>query len=66
MDLVRGSGVPTQIVGGAAIHVVRVEMDINTQADLAVPLSYQNILVVIDHLATMARAIAANAGWFPE
>jgi hypothetical protein len=61
-----GSGVPTQIVAGAAIHVVRVEMDINSPADLAVPLSYQNILDVIDHLATQTRAIVANSGWFPE
>jgi hypothetical protein len=66
LNMVGGSGVPTQMVSGAEFYVVRVEMDINTQADLAVPLSYQNILVVIDHLATMARAIAANAGWFPE
>jgi hypothetical protein len=62
MDLVRGSGVPTQIVGGAAIHVVRVEMDINSPADLAVPLSYQNIVDVIDCLAAQARAIVANSG----
>jgi hypothetical protein len=61
-----GSGVPTQIVGGAETHVVRVEMDINTPADLAAPLSYQNILDVINHLAAMACAIATNRGWFPE
>jgi hypothetical protein len=67
MNMIGGSGVPTQmIVSGAEIQAVRVEMDINTQADLAVPLSYQNILDVIDHLAAQARAIAANAGWFPE
>jgi hypothetical protein len=66
MNLAGGSRVPTQIVGGAAIHVVRVEMDINSPADLAVPLSYQNILDVIDHLAAQARAIVANSGWFPE
>jgi hypothetical protein len=65
-NIVGGSDVPTQIVGGTEIYVVRVEMDINTQADLAVPLSYQNIIHVIDHLAAHARAIAANAGWFPE
>jgi hypothetical protein len=65
-NIVGGSDVPTQIVGGTEIYGVRVEMDINTQADLAVPLSYQNILYVIDYLAAQARAIAANAGWFPE
>jgi len=65
MNMVGGSGVPTQIVGGTEIPVVRVEMDINTPVDLAVPLSYQNILDVIDHLAAQARAIAANRGWFP-
>jgi hypothetical protein len=66
MNLVGESGVPTAIVGGAAINVLRVEMDINSPADLAVPLSYQNILDVIDHLAAQARAIVANSGWFPE
>lgn len=65
-NILGGSGVPTQIIGGAEIYAVRVEMDINTQADLPVPLSYQNILDVIDHLAAQARAIAANSGWFPE
>jgi hypothetical protein len=65
-NIVGGSGVPTQIVGGTEIYVVRVEMDINTQGDLAVPLSYQNILDVIDRLAAQVRAIVANAGWFPE
>jgi hypothetical protein len=66
MNMVGGSGVPTQIVGGMEFYAVRVEMDINTQADLAIPLSYQNILEVIEHLAAQARAIAANGGWFPE
>jgi len=66
MNLVSGSGVPTQIVGGTEIYAVRLEMDINTPADLAVPLSYQNILDVIEQLAAQARAIAANRGWFPE
>ena len=66
MNMVGGSGVPTQIVSGTETHVARVEMDINTPADLAAPLSYQNILDVINHLAAMACAIAANRGWFPE
>lgn len=65
MNIVGGSGVPTQIVSGTEITVIRVELDINTPVDLAAPLSYQNILDVIDHLATQARAIAANRGWFP-
>ena len=65
MNMVGGSGVPTQIVGGEEMYAVRVEMDINTPADLAVPLSYQNILDVIEHLAAQARALAANRGWFP-
>jgi hypothetical protein len=66
MNMVGGSsGVPTQIVSGAEMHAVRLEMDINTPADLAVPLSHQNILDVIEHLAAQARAIAANGGWFP-
>jgi hypothetical protein len=29
MNMVGGSGVPTQIVGGAEIYAVRMEMDIN-------------------------------------
>ena len=66
MNMVGGSGIPTQIVGGIETHAVRVEMDINTPADLATPLSYQNILDVIDYLASIARAIAANRGWFPQ
>jgi hypothetical protein len=65
MNMVGGSGVPTQIVGGAEMYAVRVEMDINTPVDLAVPLSHQNILDVIEHLSAQARAIAANRGWFP-
>jgi hypothetical protein len=65
MNMVGGSGVPTQIVGGEEMYAVRVEMDINTPADLAVPLSHQNILDVIEHLAAQARALAANRGWFP-
>jgi hypothetical protein len=67
INMVGGSGVPTQmIVGGEEIHAVRVEMDINTPVDLAVPLSYQHILDVVDHLAAQARAIVANQGWFSE
>jgi len=66
LNMVGGAGASTQIVGGAEFNVVRVEMDINTQADLAFALSPQNILEVIDHLAAQARAIAANGGWFPE
>ena len=65
INMVGGSGVPTQIVGGEEMYAVRVEMDINTPADLAVPLSHQNILDVIEHLAAQARALAANRGWFP-
>src|ERR1700724_3719337 len=34
MNLVGGSGVPTAIVGGAAVNVLRVEMDINSSAGL--------------------------------
>jgi hypothetical protein len=66
MNMIGGSGVPTQIVGGTEIHVVRLEMDINTPADLPFALSFQNMLDLIDHLAAQARAITANAGWFPE
>jgi hypothetical protein len=66
LNMVSGSGVAPQIVGSTEFYAVRVEMDINTPADFAVPLSYPNILEVVDHLAAQARAIAANAGWFPE
>jgi hypothetical protein len=67
LGLVGGSGIPTQIVGGGEeIYVVRVEMDINTPADLPVALSHQNIVEVMDLLAAQARAIAAKGGWFPE
>lgn len=54
-----------QLVGGPAMVALRVEVDINTPPDLSIPLSHQNILELIDHLATQARAIVANAGWFP-
>jgi hypothetical protein len=67
VNVVGGAGLPTQIVATSTeIYVVRAEMDINTQADLAIPLSHQNILEAIDHLAAQARAIAAHGGWFPE
>jgi hypothetical protein len=55
-----------QLVGGPEMVALRVEIDINTPSDLSVPLSHQNILELIDHLATQARAIVANAGWFPQ
>jgi hypothetical protein len=66
LSMIGGSGVPTQIVSSPEIDVVRVEMDINTQGDLPVVLSYQNIVEVLDHLTAQARAIAANEGWFPQ
>jgi hypothetical protein len=56
---------PTQMVTGPDINAVRVELDISTPPDLPFALSHQNILDLIDHLAAQARAIAANAGWFP-
>jgi hypothetical protein len=66
VNIVDALGAPALIADGVAAHFVRMEMDINTPVDLAVPLSHKTILDVIDHLAAQARAIVANSGWFPE
>ena len=66
MNMFGGAGVPSQIAAANPIPVSRVEIDVNTPADLPFALSYQIILEVIDHLASQVRAVGSNAGWFPE